>query len=164
MKRTLGQTADYATDPARWIRWGYQLAHRLWPRHPFLALLVSRWTRIVTAADIHPAAEIGRHVHFGHGVGVVIGHQAVIGAGCSIAQNVTIGIRNGDGMPHLGARVHVGANAVLLGPVTIGDDAKIGAGAVVLCDVPAGCTAVGNPARVLAPKGERQGVPHLDLR
>lgn len=59
-------------------------------------------------------------------------------------------------MPTLGNRVYVGANACLLGPITIGDDAKIGAGAVVLCDVPAGWTAVGNPARLLPPKAQRE--------
>jgi len=116
---------------------------------------------VFTGVDIHPAAQIGARFIVGHGVGIVIGEDVRVGDDCIIQQCVTLGQltldagdKGGRFQPTLGNRVHVGANAVLLGPITIGDDAKIGAGAVVLCDVPAGCTAVGNPARVLPPKGE----------
>lgn len=92
---------------------------------------------------------------------MVIAADAEIGNNCIILHGVTLGVRSGPGpdgryAPKLRHRVFVGANAVLLGPITIGDDAKIGAGAVVLQDVPAGWTAVGNPARLLPPQAERE--------
>lgn len=147
-----------ATEPARWAVWTYRLTHRLWEhRRRFSALFLCRVARVVTGVEIHPAAVVGARFKIGHGQGVVIGNCAVIGDDCSVLHGVTLGARDDlDQMPRLGNRVQVGANAVLLGPTTLGDDAKIGAGAVVLCDVPAGWTAVGNPASLLPPKKQRE--------
>lgn len=86
-----------------------------------------------------------------HGQGVVLSWRSTIGADCELHQHVTLGEQAG-GVPHLGDRVLIGANAVLIGGITVGDDAVVGAGAVVVRDVPAGATAVGNPARVLPPR------------
>jgi serine O-acetyltransferase len=84
-----------------------------------------------------------------HPNGIVIHPDAVIGPNCLIFQQVTIGLRDGPGAPHIGGHVDVGAGAKILGPVTIGNHAKIGANAVVLNDVPEGATAVGIPAKVI---------------
>lgn len=148
----------WLTNSGAWAFRGYRISHWLWTRNRRgLATVVMALARLVSGAEIHPQAKIGRGFALPHSVGVVIGGGVEIGDGCIIDQCVSIGLRrfNEPGMPSLGNRVFVGANAVLLGPITIGDDAKIGAGAVVLCAVPAGCSAVGNPARVLHPKRER---------
>jgi serine O-acetyltransferase len=104
---------------------------------------------IVTGSDINPSATIGQGLFLPHPNGVIIHRDAMIGDGCIIMQQVTIG-QLGDGpAPVLGNGVFVGAGAKVLGGVKIGDRARIGANSVVLCDVPAGKTAVGIPARVL---------------
>lgn len=106
----------------------------------------------VYGIELPYSATIGRHVTIEHQHGIVVHGASVIGDGCIIRQGVTLGIRDEtslDRAPRLGKRVSVGAGAKILGDVTIGDDAKIGANAVVLCDVPDGQTAVGIPARVI---------------
>ncbi len=156
-----GRIGGWMTNRGAWAARGYRIARWLWVRkHRMLALLVTTATGTVSGAEIHPQAKIGRGLGIMHGFGVVITADAEIGEHCTIMQGVTLGVRSGPGPdgrygPKLGNRVFIGANAVLLGPITIGDDAKIGAGAVVLCDVPPGCTAVGNPARILPPKDQR---------
>lgn len=100
-------------------------------------------------------AEVGPGLLLRHGQGLVVSWRSTIGADCELHQHVTLGEREEGGVPHLGDRVVVGANAVLIGDIRIGDDAVIGAGAVVVRDVPAGATAVGNPARVLPARSER---------
>ncbi len=149
--------ARNAPCPEVWAVRLHRMAHGLWVRgHPTAAQWLQTLGRVLTGVDIDPAARMGPGLEISHGVGLVVGPDVVTGPSCVLRQCVTLG-GNGrvKGMPHLGARVQVGANAVLLGPITVGDDAWIGAGAVVLCDVPAGCVAVGNPARVLPPKSER---------
>lgn len=99
--------------------------------------------------EIVPSTKIGRRLRMAHGgQGVVIHANVEIGDDVTIWQHVTIGSGRG-GVPSIGNRVQIGTGAVLLGGVRIGDDAKIGANAVVLCDVPAGATAVGVPARII---------------
>jgi serine O-acetyltransferase len=144
------------TKPQAWVVRLYRISHAL-HRHGwrFIPALICAVGRVLSSAEIDPAARVGYPFNLSHGMGVVIGGGVVIGDGCIVSQCVTIGSRRDMRMPRLGDRVGVGANAVLLGPITIGDDARIGAGAVVLCDVPAGWTAVGNPARLLPPKEER---------
>jgi serine O-acetyltransferase len=119
-----------------------------------------RRCRNVYGIEIPETARLGRRVVFEHQGAVVIHPCAVIGDGCVIRQGVTLGVRH-DGVqeaPVLGRRVRVGAGAKILGPVFVGDDARIGANAVVLCDVPAGATAVGVPARILpAARHEQHG-------
>lgn len=104
----------------------------------------------ITASDLDIRASIGRGLKLPHPGGVVIHPNAVVGEDCMIMQQVTIGqLASGD-VPIIGNGVYVGAGAKILGKVVVGDKARIGANAVVLKDVPAGCTAVGVPARILA--------------
>lgn len=161
------RVAGWFTNPAAWAVRGYRISHWLWVhKHHFLARLVMTFAYVLTNIEIHPMASIGPRFAIGHGSGTVIGGFSIIGADCLIRQGVTLGERSASVdasgkrcHPALGDRVDVGANACLLGPITIGDDAKIGAGAVVLCDVPAGWSAVGNPARLLPPKDQRDRKP-----
>lgn len=128
----------------------HPLAQFLWSME--LRALARFWAnigRILTGIEIHPEAKIGKNVFIDHGMGVVIGQTASIGDGCTIYHGVTLGGK-GDGEKRhatVGANVLLGAGAHLIGPVVIGDNAKVGAGAVVVKDVPAGKTVVGNPAK-----------------
>ena len=114
--------------------------------------------RFLTGADIACSAEIGEGLSLPHPNGVVIGGLCVIGRNCTIYQQVTLGYRGdhdpSDGQPRLGDNVLVGAGAKILGPITIGDGARIGANAVVVTDIPAGALAVGVPARVKGAEGK----------
>ncbi len=112
-------------------------------------MLRYRHWRIASGADIPINARIGGGLLIPHPIGIVIHPEAEIGPNCLIFQGVTLGTGTGPGLPRIGAGVDIGAGAKLLGPITVGDGAKIGANAVVLCDVPAGATAVGIPARIL---------------
>ena len=126
-----------------------------WLRHGFqwMARWVSQLARFLTGIEIHPAATIGRRVFIDHGMGVVIGATAEVGDDCTIYQGVTLGgtslTRGAKRHPTLGKGVIVGANSQVLGGFTVGDNARIGSGAVVVKPVPAGATAVGNPARII---------------
>jgi len=127
---------------------------------PLLARIVSHICRFVTGIEIHPGATIGRRLFIDHGMGVVIGETAVIGDDVTLYQAVTLGgtgKERGKRHPTLGDRVVVGVGAKVLGAVNIGDDAKIGGGAVVLRDVPAHTTAVGVPARAVSWIDPRSG-------
>ncbi len=132
----------------------HRLAHRLWQADLFwLGRLVSHIGRMLTGIEIHPGAQIGRRVFIDHGFGVVIGETAVIGDDCTIYQGVTLGgtrlYKGTKRHPTLGRGVVVGAGAQVLGGFTVGDGARIGSNAVVVKPVPAGATAVGNPARII---------------
>ena len=132
----------------------HSLAHRLWQAKLFwLGRIVSHLGRLFTGIEIHPGAQIGRRVFIDHGFGVVIGETAVIGDDCTIYQGVTLGgtrlYKGTKRHPTLGKRVVVGAGAQVLGGFTVGDGARIGSNAVVVKPVPAGATAVGNPARII---------------
>ena len=129
----------------------------------FLARFISQRCVRRTGIEIHPAATIGRRLFIDHGTGVVIGETTIIGDDCTIYQGVTLGGTGkdkGKRHPTLGNHVMVGAGAKVLGPITINDNVRIAAGAVVLQDIPADSTAVGVPARVVRRKGEK--VPELD--
>jgi serine O-acetyltransferase len=119
----------------------------------WLARFISNLARFLTGIEIHPGARIGRRVFIDHGMGVVVGETAEIGDDCTIYQGVTLGgtslAKGVKRHPTLGRGVIVGANSQVLGGFTVGDGARIGSNAVVLREVPAGATAVGNPARVL---------------
>ena len=132
----------------------HRLAHRLWQADFFwLGRFISHLGRMLTGIEIHPGAQIGRRVFIDHGFGVVIGETAVIGDDCTIYQGVTLGgtrlYKGTKRHPTLGRGVVVGAGAQVLGGFTVGDGARIGSNAVVVKPVPAGATAVGNPARVI---------------
>ena len=119
---------------------------------------ISHLARFFTGIEIHPGATIGRRVFIDHGMGVVVGETAEIGDGCTIYQGVTLGgtslTKGAKRHPTLGRNVIVGANSQVLGGFTVGDGARIGSNAVVVKPVPAGATAVGNPARVLVAETE----------
>jgi serine O-acetyltransferase len=109
---------------------------------------------IITQSDIEPRATLGRRLMIPHPNGVVIHEDAVVGDDCMIMQQVTIGMIGDGEVPTLGNNIYVGAGAKIIGKLTIGDGARIGANAVVTKDVPAGCTAVGVPARLIHRTGE----------
>ncbi len=125
---------------------------------PFVARWISQRAARKTGIEIHPGAQIGRRVTIDHGMGVVIGETAVVGDGCTIYQGVTLGGTGkdkGKRHPTLGKNVLVGSGAKVLGPFTVGDNARIAAGAVVLSEVPSDATAVGVPAQVVRIAGQR---------
>ena len=124
----------------------------------FIARWISQRSHHKTGIEIHPGATIGKGLFIDHGMGVVIGETTVIGDNCTIYQNVTLGGTGkdtGKRHPTLGNNVLVGSGAKVLGPFTVGDNARIAAGAVVLSEVPANATAVGVPARVVKVNGIR---------
>jgi serine O-acetyltransferase len=131
----------------------HRLSHRLWQLGlKWLARLVSHIGRWLTGIEIHPGATIGRRFFIDHGMGVVIGETSVIGDECTLYHGVTLGGTSwdkGKRHPTLGNGVVIGAGAKVLGPIVLGEGARVGSNAVVVKDVPAGATAVGIPARIL---------------
>jgi len=144
---------------------GYRIAHFFYQRRMFvIARLISHVVRFLTGIEIHPGARIGRRLFIDHGMGVVIGETAEIGDDVTIYQGVTLGgtgKEKGKRHPTIGNRVVIAAGAKVLGSFEVGDEAKIGAGAVVLRPVPAGATVVGVPGKVVSRYGKR--VPGIDL-
>ena len=161
-------------DPAARSRWEvltcypgfhalmlHRVAHALWHRRwHWLARWISHWGRWLTGIEIHPGATMGRRVFIDHGMGVVIGETAEVGGDCTIYQGVTLGgtslYKGAKRHPTLEAGVVVGAGAKVLGGFTVGQGARIGSNAVVVKEVPAGATAVGNPARIIHKDAEQQ--------
>ena len=135
----------------------HRWAHACWGVGlKWLGRFISNVSRFLTGIEIHPAAVIGGGVFFDHAMGVVVGETAEIGDGCTIYQGVTLGgtslYKGAKRHPTLGRNVVVGAGAKVLGGFSVGDGAKIGSNAVVTKPVPAGATAVGNPARIIEAK------------
>jgi serine O-acetyltransferase len=134
----------------------HRLSHRLWGWHlKWLARLLATIARWITGIEIHPGAKIGRRFFIDHGMGVVIGETAEIGDDCTLYHGVTLGgttWKKEKRHPTLGNGVVVGAGAKILGPITIGDNARVGSNSVVVKDVPAGATVVGIPGRIIGPK------------
>ena len=122
-------------------------------RRPF-AVLRHRFWSAVTGCDLPLNTTVGVGLQMPHPAGIVVHPDTEIGANCLLMQNVTLGTNGGPGVPRLGPRVDVGPGAVVLGPISIGEAAVIGANAVVLQDVPPGATAVGVPARILPARGD----------
>lgn len=139
--------------PGLWALFFHRLAHSMYCKGlRFFPRFVSALGMFLTTVDIHPAAQIGRRVFIDHGVGVVIGETAIIGNDVLIYQQVTLGgvsTSKGKRHPTIGNNVVVGAGAKVLGNITVGESAKIGANSVVIKDVPKESTAVGIPARVI---------------
>jgi serine O-acetyltransferase len=137
----------------------HRFAHWLYTLHvSFIPRLISHIARFMTGIEIHPGAQIGYGVFIDHGMGVVIGETAIIGDYVLIYQGVTLGgtgKESGKRHPTLGDNVVVGAGAKVLGNINIGNNVRIGAGSVVLRDVPADCTVVGIPGRIVYRSGER---------
>lgn len=121
----------------------------------FLYKFLYKAVQIVAGIELPCEARVGRGCRIDHFGGIVVSGYAEIGEGCVIRQGVTIGLRHVDEpvAPRIGDRVDIGAGAKLLGPITVGDGASIGANAVVLRDVPAGAVAVGIPARIIERRG-----------
>ncbi len=143
--------------------WLHRLAHLLW-RHRlrFLARLLSHVGRFLTGIEIHPGARIGKRFFVDHGAGVVIGETAEIGDDVVLYQGVVLGgttWTKGKRHPTIADNVVIGAGAIVLGPITIGNHAQVGAGSVVIKSVPPGATAVGVPGRIV----EHRRKPFVDL-
>ena len=141
----------------------HRVSHALWNYKFFLlARWISSIGRFMTGIEIHPGAQIGRRVFIDHGMGVVIGETTIVGEDCTLYQGVTLGgtsLSPGKRHPTLEAGVVVGAGAKVLGPITIGMNAKIGSNAVVVNSVPASATAVGIPARILSSNTIKNNTP-----
>ena len=135
--------------------WHRMVVHRLWRANfRWIARWLAHWSRFLTGIEIHPGATIGRRVFIDHGMGVVVGETAEIGDDSTLYHGVTLGgtsWNQGKRHPTLGKGVVVGAGAKILGPIHVGDSAKIGSNAVVVRNVPLGATAVGIPARIVTP-------------
>ncbi len=145
--------------PGLWAVWFHRAAHWFWKaRLRLIARILSQKARFLTGIEIHPAAIVGRRLFIDHGMGVVIGETAVIGNDVTLYQGVTLGgTGKGHGKRHptICDNVFVGNNTNVLGNITIGENSRIGAGSVVLTDVPPNSTAVGVPAHIVYRNGER---------
>jgi serine O-acetyltransferase len=148
--------------------WGYRIAHWFWVHQlKFLGRMSSQFTRWFTGIEIHPGATIGRGLFIDHGMGVVIGETAEIGEYVTLYHGVTLGgtsLNRGKRHPTIGDRVVIGAGAKVLGAITIGEDSRIGANAVVVKPVPANAVVVGVPGQNVARSKPHtaQDAPDLD--
>ena len=144
----------------------YRIAHFFWKLGvPFIPRYISDIARELTAIDIHPGAEIGSEFFIDHGAGVVIGETAEIGNNVTIYSGVVLGGTNLEQKkrhPTLGNDIVVGTGAKILGPITIGDNVRVGANSVVVNNVPPHCVVVGVPAKIVSTKGEK--IEKIDLR
>ncbi len=139
--------------------WAYRVNHWLWEHGFFLlARALSQLARLFTGVEIHPGAQIGRRLFIDHGMGVVIGETAVVGDDVTLYQDVTLGgtgKEHGKRHPTIGDSVVIGGGAKILGNITIGKNCRIGAGSVVLRNVPDDSTVVGVPAHIIFRQGKR---------
>jgi serine O-acetyltransferase len=164
--RGVTQLEILATWPGIHALLAYRVAHALLAaRVPFLPRAISMVTRAVTGIEIHPAARIGQGLFIDHGTGVVVGETADIGDNVTLYQGVTLGgtgFATGKRHPTVQDNVTIGSGAKLLGPITIGHGAKIGANTVVITDVPPNSTVVGNPGHPVRIDGRRVEGPDAD--
>ena len=149
----------WLTYPGLHARWSHVVEHWLWNHGAkSLARISSQFTRFMTGVEIHPGAQIGRRFFIDHAMGVIIGETTIIGDDCTLYQGVTLGgtgNETGKRHPTLGSNVIVGVGAAVLGNITVGDNSKIGGGAVAVKDVPPNCTVVGIPGRIVKRDGKR---------
>jgi serine O-acetyltransferase len=145
--------------PGLWAVWVHRVSHRLWgAKFRLGARVLSQMARFYTGVEIHPGAQLGRRLFIDHGIGVVIGETAVVGDDVTLYQGVTLGgtgHERGKRHPTLRDRVFVGNNANILGNIMVGENSRVGAGSVVLQDVPPDSTVVGVPAHVIYQDGKR---------
>ena len=150
------------TYPGLHAVWGYRVAHWLWSHHlRLIARFVQAFSRVLTNVDIHPAATIGHRLFIDHGIGVVIGETSEIGNDVTLYQGVTLGgtsLEHGKRHPTLEDGVTIGAGAKVLGAITVGHGARVGANSVVIRDVPPGAVVVGVPGQIISRSGP---VPEL---
>lgn len=155
------------TYPGVWALIWHRLNHRLWTvglKWP--ARFLSNIARLLTGIEIHPGAVIGRRFFIDHGMGVVIGETAEIGDDCTLYHGVTLGgtsWEEGKRHPTLANNVIVGAGAKVLGPILVGEGARIGSNAVVVREVPPNSTAVGIPGKIIGAKEQRVEQEHGEL-
>lgn len=139
--------------------WAQRITSWFWRSHMhLLGRFLSQVARLLTGIEIHPGAQIGRRVFIDHGAGVVIGETAIVGNDVTLYQGVTLGgtgHEHGKRHPTLRDGVFVGSNAQVLGNICIGENSRVGAGSVVLRDVPPNSTVVGVPAHIVYQNGER---------
>jgi serine O-acetyltransferase len=145
--------------PGLWAVWFHRISHVLW-RHKMRlpARMLSQIARFLTGVDIHPGALLGRRLFIDHATGVVIGETAIVGSDVTMYQGVTLGgTGKGHGKRHptICDHVFIGNNANVLGNITVGENSRVGAGSVVLSDVPPNSTVVGVPAHIVYHNGER---------
>jgi len=164
--RGVGRTEILATWPGIHALLAYRVAHVLYEAGvPLLPRLLAMIARTLTGIEIHPAARIGEGLFIDHGAGVVIGETADIGDDVTLYQGVTLGgtgFATGKRHPSVEDNVTIGSGAKLLGPITIGHGAKIGANSVVITDVPPNSTVVGNPGHPVRVDGRRVEGPDAD--
>ena len=145
--------------PGLWAVWLHRVSHRLWRGNFRLpARILAQVARFLTGVDIHPAALLGRRLFIDHATGVVIGETAIVGSDVTLYQGVTLGgTGKGQGKRHptLCDGVFIGNNANVLGNITVGENSRVGAGSVVLDDVPPNSTVVGVPAHIVYRAGQR---------
>ncbi|HWG20950.1 MAG TPA: serine O-acetyltransferase [Terracidiphilus sp.] len=145
--------------PGLWAVWIHRVSHRLWKAKLRLpARMLSQVGRLFTGVDIHPGALLGRRLFIDHATGVVIGETAIVGSDVTLYQGVTLGgtgKQHGKRHPTICDNVFVGNNANVLGNITVGQNSRVGAGSVVLNDVPPNSTVVGVPAHIVYRNGER---------
>ena len=155
--------------PGIWALIWHRPAHWLYKHHClFLARVISQLTRFFTGIEIHPGAKIGRRCFIDHGMAIIIGETAEVGDDVTIYQGVTLGGTGkdtGKRHPTIGNRVMISSGAKVLGPFKVGDDVKIGAGSVVLKEVPPDCTVVGIPGTIVKRNGKSttQDLNQVDL-
>jgi serine O-acetyltransferase len=164
--RDVGPLQILATWPGVHALLAHRVAHGLHEaRVPFLPRAIAALSRAITGIEIHPAAQIGRGFFIDHGMGVVIGETAEIGDDVTLYQGVTLGgtgFATGKRHPTVQDNVTIGSGAKLLGPITVGHGSKIGANSVVIHDVPANSTVVGNPGHPVRIEGRRPEGPDAD--
>lgn len=151
--------------PSFWAIYWYRIAHKLYnKKHYFIARFISQKTARKTGIEIHPGAQIGEGIFIDHGHGVVIGETTIIGNNVTLFQGVTLGgtgKETGKRHPTLEDNVMVSVGAKVIGSFTIGENSKIGAGSVVLHEVPPNCTVVGVPGRIV--KRDNVKIPRSDM-
>jgi serine O-acetyltransferase len=164
--RAVGSLEILAAWPGVHALLAHRVAHALYgSRLPLLPRLIAALTRAITGIEIHPAAQIGNGFFIDHGMGVVIGETAEIGDDVTMYQGVTLGgtgFATGKRHPTVQDNVTIGSGAKLLGPITVGHGAKIGANSVVIHDVPPNSTVVGNPGHPVRVEGRRPEGPDTD--
>jgi len=145
--------------PGLWAVWIHRISHWFWThRLRLLARILSQVSRFFTGVDIHPGALIGRRLFIDHATGVVIGETAIVGSEVTMYQGVTLGgtgKQHGKRHPTICDNVFIGNNANVLGDITVGENSRVGAGSVVLADVPPNSTVVGVPAHIVYSNGQR---------
>lgn len=159
-------SAEVFLYPTFWVMLSYHRAHKLYLKgHYFLARWISQRAARKTGIEIHPGATIGKGFFIDHGAGVIIGETAIIGDNVTLYQGVTLGgtgKETGKRHPTLEDNVMVSAGAKIIGSFTIGENSKIGAGSVVIEEVPPNCTVVGVPGRIV--KRDNVKVPRKDRK